>query len=70
MVNMTASDNASPLLIACMRGHEDCVEVLLDNGAEPGIQVLVKHDETVQLYMDALQYATNYNHKRYYNIAS
>ena len=68
MVNMTAADNASPLLIACQNGHDECVELLLDSGADPGLQVLVgsiEESSGTHSYMDPLQYATSSNHKRY-----
>ena len=65
VVNMTAKDNASPLLIACQHGYDDCVKMLLEHGADPGLQVLVEKE---QLYMDALQYAVKGNHKRYISL--
>ena len=73
MVNMTDDNNASPFCEACRNGHVDCVEFLLDNGADPGIQsVLVglksiykSRIENITTHMDALQHATIGNHKRY-----
>lgn len=34
-VNHQATDLATPLLIASQEGHEACVDLLLDNGADP-----------------------------------
>ncbi|XP_076464774.1 uncharacterized protein LOC143296629 [Babylonia areolata] len=39
IVNMAAVDNATPLLIAAQEGHEEIIDMLLQNGADPNIQV-------------------------------
>ena len=71
VVNITDVDNASPLLKACENGHDQCVELLLENGADQGSQVCEGYQlsedsrEKVKKYMDPLQYATRGNHIRY-----
>lgn len=37
VVNLTAEDGASPLLIAAQEGHDSCIELLLAHGADPNI---------------------------------
>ena len=58
---MTADDNASPLLIACQNGNDICVEMLLRNGSDPSIQVLLDGEDTT---MDPLQFAAKFGHGR------
>lgn len=36
-VNTQAADLATPLLIASQEGHQSCVELLLDHGADPNV---------------------------------
>lgn len=36
-VNVQAADLATALLIASQEGHQACVDLLLDNGADPNI---------------------------------
>ena len=62
MVHMASYDNASTLLIACQNGHDQCVEVLLENGCDPSLPVLLYGEDTA---MDALQSAVKFGHGRY-----
>jgi ankyrin repeat protein len=39
LVNQTTSDNATPVLIAAQGGHDDCIRLLLDYGADANIPV-------------------------------
>lgn len=39
LVNEGAEDNASPLLIAAQEGHEECVQLLLEAGANANMSV-------------------------------
>lgn len=36
-VNTQAADLATPLLIASQEGHQACVDLLLDHGADPNM---------------------------------
>ena len=59
VVNITANDNASPLLIACQNGHRNCVQMLLQNGADPLLKVELEGEDNT---MDSLQYAVKFGH--------
>ena len=62
VVNITANDNASPLLIACQNGHRNCVQMLLQNGADPLLKVELDGEDNT---MDYLQYAVKFGHHGY-----
>lgn len=58
-VNAQADDLATPLLIASQEGHEGCVYVLLDHGADPN---LACSSDWPQLPIHA---AAEFGHHRY-----
>lgn len=47
IINKTAYDNASPLYLAAQERHVNCVRILLENGADPNINVFLTDNITI-----------------------
>lgn len=62
-VNAQAADLATPLLIASQEGHQACVDLLLDHGADPNIAC---SSDWLQL---AIHAAAEFGHSGYKHIA-
>lgn len=57
VVNIPAEDNATPLLIAAQEGRDEMIDMLLQHGANPNIQV-------TSIRAGPLQYAVYCNHPK------